>query len=32
VFFESSGTYITTEGSVNKINRIIKPLGQAKDD
>jgi len=32
VFFESSGTYITTEGNVSKVNRIIKPLGQTKDD
>lgn len=32
VFFESSGTYMSTEGNVNKISRIIKPLGQTKDD
>ena len=32
VFFETSGTYISTEGNVNKVSRIIKPLGQTKDD
>jgi len=32
VFFETSGTYISTEGNVNKVSRIIKPLGQTKDN
>lgn len=32
VFFETSGTYITTEGNVNKVSRIVKPLGQTKDN
>lgn len=32
VFFETSGTYMTTEGNVNKVTKIIKPLGQTKDD
>lgn len=32
VFFESSGTYINTEGNVSKVSRIIKPLGQTKDN
>jgi len=32
VFFETSGTYINTLGNMNKLNRIIKPLGQTKDN
>ena len=32
VFFESPGTYINTEGNVSKVSRIIKPLGQTKDN
>lgn len=32
VFFETTGTYISTEGNVNKINKIIKPLGQTKNN
>ena len=32
VFFETSGTYMTTEGNINKVTKIIKPLGQTKDD
>jgi NADH dehydrogenase/NADH:ubiquinone oxidoreductase subunit G len=32
VFFETSGTYISTEGNVSKISRIIKPVGQTKDN
>lgn len=32
VFFETTGTYINTEGNVNKITRIIKPLGQTKNN
>ena len=32
VFFESSGTYINTEGNVSKVSRVVKPLGQTKDN
>ena len=32
VFFETSGTYINTVGDINKLARIIKPSGQAKDN
>jgi hypothetical protein len=32
VFFETSGTYINTEGSTNKVSRVVKPLGQTKDN
>jgi NADH dehydrogenase/NADH:ubiquinone oxidoreductase subunit G len=32
VFFETSGNYMNTEGNVNKTIKIIKPLGQTKDD
>lgn len=32
VFFETSGTYISTEGVVNRITKIVKPLGQTKND
>jgi len=32
VFFENSGTYINTEGNINKVVKIITPLGQAKSD
>jgi NADH dehydrogenase/NADH:ubiquinone oxidoreductase subunit G len=32
VFFENSGTYINTEGSVNKTIKVITPLGQTKND
>lgn len=32
VLFETSGTYINTEGSVNKVTKIITPLGQTKSD
>ena len=32
VFFETAGTYISNEGIISKTNKIIKPLGQTKDD
>ena len=32
VLFETSGTYINTEGDVNKVTRIVTPLGQTKSD
>ena len=32
VFFENSGTYVNTEGTINKVVKIITPLGQAKSD
>lgn len=32
VFFEASGTYLSTEGRINKVTKIIKPLGQTKND
>ena len=32
VLFEASGTYINTEGDINKITRIITPLGQTRSD
>ena len=32
VLFETSGTYINTEGDINKITRVITPLGQTKSD
>lgn len=32
VFFENPGTYISTEGNVNTVVKIISPLGQAKSD
>jgi len=32
VFFENSGTYINTEGDINKVVKVITPLGQAKSD
>jgi len=32
VLFETSGTYINTEGSINKVTKIITPLGQTKSD
>lgn len=32
VFFETSGTYMNTKGHINKLNRIIKPSGQTKDN
>jgi len=32
VFYETSGTYINTLGNMNKLNRIIKPSGQTKDN
>lgn len=32
VFFETSGTYINTEGSTNKVSRVVKPSGQTKDN
>lgn len=32
VFFENSGTYINTEGNINKVVKVITPLGQAKSD
>ena len=32
VLFETSGTYINTEGDINKVTKIITPLGQAKSD
>lgn len=32
VFFETSGTYMNTEGNIKKIVKTIKPLGQTKDD
>ena len=32
VFFESSGTFLNTEGKVNKVTKIIKPSGQTKND
>jgi len=32
VFFENSGTYIDTEGSIKKVVKVITPLGQAKSD
>ena len=32
VFFETSGTYINTEGSTSKVSRVVNPLGQTKDN
>ena len=32
VFLETSGTYINTEGSVNKTTKVITSLGQTKSD
>ena len=32
VFFEASGTYMNTEGTINKVSKIIAPLGQTKSD
>jgi len=32
VLFETSGTYINTEGQINKITKVIAPLGQVKSD
>lgn len=32
VFFESSGTYLNTTGTVCKTTKVIKPLGQTKND
>jgi len=32
VLFETSGTYINTEGNINKMSKIIAPLGQVKND
>lgn len=32
VFFETSGTYINTEGTKNKIFKTVKSLGQGKSD
>ena len=32
VFFESSGTFSSIEGKVNKVTKIIKPSGQTKKD
>ena len=32
VLFETSGTYINTEGNINKMAKIIAPLGQVKND
>jgi len=32
VLFETSGTYINTEGVINKVTRIVTPLGQTKSD
>jgi len=32
VLFETSGTFINTEGNVNKITKIVTPLGQTKSD
>ncbi len=32
VFFETSGTYLNTEGNANKVSRIVKPSGQTKDN
>jgi len=32
VFFENSGTYLNTEGKINKITKIVKPSGQTKND
>lgn len=32
VFFEASGTYINTEGTINKVLKTIAPVGQGKQD
>ena len=32
VFFETSGTYMNTEGNIRKVTKVIKPLGQTKND
>ena len=32
VLFETSGTYINTKGNINKIVKVITPLGQSKSD
>ena len=32
VFFETSGTYVNSEGNINKITKVIKPVGQTKND
>lgn len=32
IFFETSGTYLNTEGDFNKVTKIISSLGQTKSD
>ena len=32
VLFETSGTYINTEGDINKVTKIVSPLGQTRSD
>lgn len=32
VIFESSGTYINTEGYLSKVTKVLTPLGQVKSD
>merc|ERR1739838_1037358 len=32
VLFETSGTFINTEGTINKITKVVTPLGQTKSD
>jgi NADH dehydrogenase/NADH:ubiquinone oxidoreductase subunit G len=32
VLFETSGTYINTEGDINKVTKIVTPWGQTKSD
>jgi NADH dehydrogenase/NADH:ubiquinone oxidoreductase subunit G len=32
VLFETSGTYLNTEGNVNNVTKVVKPLGQTKND
>jgi predicted molibdopterin-dependent oxidoreductase YjgC len=32
VLFETSGTYINTEGDINKVTKVVTPWGQTKSD
>ena len=32
ILFETSGTFINTEGNINKITKVVTPLGQTKSD
>ena len=32
IFFETAGTYINTEGTVNKVAKVVTSSGQTKSD